>query len=102
SAMTMGVRGEYGAALANARQGREIAERIGHRQWQASANYALGWLHLELLHLEEAEDYLSTALRLGEELGSEFWRTNATAGLASVYITRGKFSHADKLLNCRG
>lgn len=102
SAGTLGVRGEYGGALANAERGREIAERIGHRQWLASASYALGWLHLELLQYEEAERYLTTALRLGEELRSEFWRSNSTAGLASAYLARGKYDDADALLDCRG
>lgn len=58
----------------------------------------LGFIHLDLLDLREAQKHVENALALARETGSVFWRRSATALLALIFIAQQKHGQAGAVL----
>ena len=97
--LCLGFRGEYGHALSVGETGLHIAEEIEHGPWMATSYLLLGIISLELLDLQTARQQLERAHMLAKECGSLFLIRDATAFLASVYISQGDFARAESLLD---
>jgi adenylate cyclase len=74
--------GQFGPALEAACAALEIATAIGHREWMAGSQSALGALYVDMLAPEEARPQLEQALALAERLQSRHWIHHATGSLA--------------------
>jgi adenylate cyclase len=74
--------GQFGRALEAAHAALEIATAIGHREWMAGSQSALGALYVDMLAPEEARAPLEQALALAERLQSRHWIHYATGWLA--------------------
>lgn len=94
-------RGDYGAGLSAAQRGLELAQAIGHRQWQAWGEAILGLLTLELLALDDAHRHLKRSRSLAVEVGSGFMISFATGLLASTLIRQERHDEAAALLPAR-
>jgi DNA-binding CsgD family transcriptional regulator len=94
-----GAHGQYTRALELERAALAIGEEIEHRQWRTAACCALGALHLDLLALGEAQQYLEQALALAHEIGSYHWVRCATGYLASTYVLQHECAKAEALLS---
>src|SRR5438067_3487787 len=90
--------GEYGAALAWSGETLRIATEIGHRQWLAAANSALGSLYTHLFMPDRAIEHLEAALALAQGLGSAWWTGVCTVGLALAYLLKGDDRRAEAAL----
>jgi predicted ATPase/DNA-binding CsgD family transcriptional regulator len=90
--------GEFGMALTHAQAGLRIASEIGHRQWTAAANFAMGLVYLLQLEPTFAKDSLATALSLAHELGSAWWISLATTCLARTYLLKHDLERAEATL----
>ena len=90
--------GHYGAALAAIRDGLSVAVEIEHPLWTTYAHWALGLLHLDLLALPEAEQYLEQALRLASKTGSKFWIHISSALLSLTYTLQHEYDQASSIL----
>jgi hypothetical protein len=99
-ALTAGARGDFQVALNHAQQGRELAERIGHRQWLAGSLYTLGHLRLELLDFAGAEPMLRSANELATAIGSEYWTWSSASTLSALLRERGDLAAAEPELHC--
>ena len=95
----LGYRGEYRRALASAEKGVHIAEEIEYGPWMATGYLLLGIISLELLDVTTAQSHLERAHTLAEQSGSLFLIRNATAFLASTYISQGAYARAESLLD---
>jgi tetratricopeptide (TPR) repeat protein len=95
----IGAYGEYKRALELERAALAISEETDHRQWMTATLCALGALHLDLLALEEAQEYLQLALALAHQIGSSHWIHCTTGYLASTYVAQHKFKIAEAALN---
>jgi DNA-binding CsgD family transcriptional regulator len=65
----------------------------------ATGYLLLGILSLELLALPSAQRHLERAHTCAKQSGSLFLIRNATAFLASTYISQGEYTHAELLLD---
>ena len=97
--LCLGFRGEYGRALSSVETGLHIAEEIEHGPWTATSYLLLGIISLELLDSLTALQHLERAHMLAKECGSLFLIRDATAFLASAYISQGGFARAESLLD---
>ena len=93
-----GYRGDYGRALAYAREALAIAEAIEHREWMAAAHCGLAFLALDLLDPESARTHSAAALDLALRAGSTIWRRLAAALLATGHLAQGKPVEAEAVL----
>ncbi len=100
-AMALGPRGEFARALSEARTALHIAQDIDHRQWTCAARYALGEIHRDLLHLDEAREEFEQALSVAREVGSGNWISSITGALASALVASGRIAPAAVLLEGR-
>ncbi len=91
-------RGDYGAGLAVAQRGLELAQAIDHRQWQVWGHIVLGLIYLELLVPEEAVRHLKRGRAIAADIGSSFMITLATSFLASTCIRQDRLDEAAALL----
>jgi DNA-binding CsgD family transcriptional regulator len=98
SSLTLASSGEFGPALAHARESLRIATSIEHQEWIAAANGALGQLYLLLLEPDRAISYLETALAGAQALGSGIWTKQLTPYLSLAYLLRREFGHAEAAL----
>jgi DNA-binding CsgD family transcriptional regulator/tetratricopeptide (TPR) repeat protein len=87
-----------GQALARAREGLQIAEEIGHRQWQVFGHMTLGQLLTVLLDLPAAKRHLEMALASVREVGSGFLTQLILAGLGTVFVLEGDLHRAETTL----
>lgn len=92
-------RGQWGAALAALHTALEIAQDIEHKEWIVDAWRALGWLHGEMLDLEQAEQILVLARDGAIEINSEIWQRQVAAALATVYVGQGRLAEAQATLD---
>ncbi|HEX6547496.1 MAG TPA: AAA family ATPase [Candidatus Dormibacteraeota bacterium] len=90
--------GEYGRALASARESLAVAEGIEHRQWSVGARWALGMLHLDLLDTLAAREHLEQALALARAIGSTHWVHFSSGSLALAHLAAGDPAQADAIL----
>jgi DNA-binding CsgD family transcriptional regulator len=95
----LGAHGAYTRALELERDALTIAEEIEHRQWMTHSHCALGALHLDLLDLKKAQQYLEQALDLAHQIGSSHWTHCATGYLASTYVLQHEHTKAEAALN---
>ncbi len=97
--LCLGSQGEYGRAIATARQSLDISEEIEHRQWQTAAHTVLGGIDSGLLAYPQALEHFKQALALAQEIGSIFW-THITMGyLASTAILLHDLPQAETILH---
>jgi DNA-binding CsgD family transcriptional regulator/tetratricopeptide (TPR) repeat protein len=98
SAYALGTQGQYGRAIEAITQGIEIAQEIGHREWLCYSYRHLGAIYLDLLALPEAQNYMSQALALAQEIGSGY-HTHSVAGyLLSIFAHERDFVQAETLI----
>lgn len=97
-AIWLGPRGEYGRALDAARRGLAVAQEIEHREWWASAHWALGAISLDVLAYQEARQHLERGLALAREANSLIWMRFHVAKLVELYATTGEARQAAALL----
>jgi tetratricopeptide (TPR) repeat protein len=90
--------GEYGTALREAREGLEIAERIGHEQWQTFANYDLGCAHMEFYSRGPADQHFERAHELAKSIGSMHWIRITAADWARHLARSGEIERGNALL----
>lgn len=90
--------GVFGRALEVTRLGCSIAEEIGHTQWQASSQWTLGMIYLDLLAPRLARAALEQALALGRVTGSAVWTHHAAAALAVACHRGHDHAEAEALL----
>jgi DNA-binding NarL/FixJ family response regulator len=95
----LGAYGEYSRALELERDAFAISEETDHRQWMTASLCASGALHLDLLNLEQAQQYLEKALALAHQIGSSHWIHCTTGYLASTYVMQHKHKKAEAALN---
>ena len=91
--------GEFGPALAHAREALRIATAIEHQEWIAAANGVLGQVYLLLLEPDKAAASLEAALAGAQALGSAIWLKQLAPYLALAYILRREFARAAATLN---
>jgi predicted ATPase len=90
--------GEHKAALAAAREGLEVLETTGNRQWEADlrrlAGIALSGLNLP----EEAESALQEALSVAETQQAKAYELRTAMSLARLWGEQGRRTEARELL----
>lgn len=99
SAQTLPGFGRLGQALENAREALRIATDIGHDQWVAAAQLALGENYLYLQDPGEAIQHLKPGLALSEKVGSAIWTADAATRLARAYMMQGNLDEAKEILD---
>ena len=90
--------GNFGDALAHARQGLAIAEEIDHRLWQAAAHQTLGTVYLLVLDHRTAGPHFEHALAHAEESGATIWAQSSASRLALIRLAEGRPLAAAALL----
>lgn len=90
--------GDFGPALAHAREAARIAAEIGHQQWKVASSYALGRIYLLLLAPAQAIAALEAGLSLAQELGSKFWIAMLAANLGRAHILNHNLPAAESTL----
>jgi DNA-binding CsgD family transcriptional regulator len=90
--------GEFGSALAHAREAQRIATGIEHQQWLISAHYCLGRLYAALLAPVPAIGALEAGLSLARALGSTFWIATLAAHKALAHLLTRDFPSATATL----
>jgi DNA-binding CsgD family transcriptional regulator/ATP-dependent Clp protease adapter protein ClpS len=97
-AFALGFRGDFGAALSNARQGLEIARQIDHLPWQTAGLQSLGTVYLHMLLPTEGRGPLVEALTLARAGGATVWVDTISAVLAMISIQAGDVDQAAALV----
>lgn len=87
-----------GQALARAQVGLQIAEEIGHRQWQVFGRMTLGELMTVVLDLPAAKRHLETALSSARKIGTGVLTHLILADLGSVFVLEGDLDRAETTL----
>jgi DNA-binding CsgD family transcriptional regulator/tetratricopeptide (TPR) repeat protein len=96
--VVLGSRGEYGQALAAAREGLAIAEEIEHQGWQCLARFTLGMIWLDLLDPAAARACLDPALAIAQALNSRIWVHFVAGLIAATAVAQGDAAHAETVL----
>jgi len=78
--------GRYALALQTGQDGLAIAQEIGHPQWTAANQYALGLVHYDILDLPQAVRYLEAGLVLSQQLRSQHWTRCHIGMLTLAYV----------------
>jgi DNA-binding NarL/FixJ family response regulator len=97
-ASTHAATGNYGRALAAAREALDIANELEHREWIVYSHCTLGTLHLNLLALPEAQDHYDRATALAPATGSRYWLRLSNVLAALTRIEQGQLELAASLL----
>ncbi len=90
--------GEFGSALAHAREAQRIAAEIEHQQWLISAHYCLGRIYTALLAPTPSISALEAGLSLARALGSTFWIATLAAHKALAHLLTRDFPSATATL----
>ena len=90
--------GEHEAALAAARDGLEVQERTGTRQWDAELHRLEGIALLGLNRLEEGQAALEEALRIARRQQAKAYELRAATSLARLWGEQGRRAEARDLL----
>ena len=98
SGSTFAMFGEFGKALAHAREALKIAIAIEHQQWTCAAYTHLGQVYVQMLQPSLAVEALQASRPLAFKLGSAWWISYNTSYLAFAYLSQGKVSEAEALL----
>jgi class 3 adenylate cyclase/tetratricopeptide (TPR) repeat protein len=91
-------RGEYGTALAAARDGLSTAEDTGHRQWEAELRRFEGMALSGLNRPEEGQSALEGAMRIARRQQAKAYELRAATSLARLWGEQGRRAEAHKLL----
>ncbi|HUG15994.1 MAG TPA: AAA family ATPase [Thermomicrobiales bacterium] len=97
-AATSAMQGNHGRAAREASEMLAIAERIGHREWQAAAHQVLGTLWLDLLAVSRSHDEFERGLAIARGAGARLWIVYLLASLALCYTEDGDLTAADAVL----
>jgi tetratricopeptide (TPR) repeat protein len=92
-------RGEFTEALAAGHRGLEIAEEIGHGQWQTYSGAILGGVYKDLFALPLARQHFERAHALAKETGSWHWIRTLAGLLATVCISQNDLAAAQTALD---
>ena len=90
--------GEHSAALAAAREGLEVQEQTGQRQWDAELHRLEGIALFGLNRLEEGQSALEEALLLARRQQAKSYELRAATSLARLWGERGRRAEARDLL----
>jgi DNA-binding CsgD family transcriptional regulator len=90
--------GEFGAALAHAHKGLELAAGIAHHVWMAASYYALTHIYVLLLAPDLALQQAEAGLALGRERVSTWWFNCLAAYAALAHIQRQELVQAEAFL----
>jgi DNA-binding CsgD family transcriptional regulator/tetratricopeptide (TPR) repeat protein len=96
--MNLGSHGDYGPALACARDALAIAREIGHREWMAGAEWIHGVILMDILALPLAREYFERAHVLAHQSGSRHWMNLMTGYLAECRVMQGDPGGAEAVL----
>jgi class 3 adenylate cyclase/tetratricopeptide (TPR) repeat protein len=91
-------RGEHEAALTAAREGLEVRERTGSRQWEPEFQRLAGMALLGLNRLEHAEHALQEALRIARTQQAKAYELRAAMSLARLWGEQGRRTEAREVL----
>jgi class 3 adenylate cyclase/tetratricopeptide (TPR) repeat protein len=91
-------RGEHEAALTAAREGLEVREKTGSRQWEPECQRLEGIALLSLNRLEDAEHALQEALRVARTQQAKAYELRAAMSLARLWGEQGRRTEARDLL----
>jgi DNA-binding CsgD family transcriptional regulator/tetratricopeptide (TPR) repeat protein len=97
-AFCLGAGGDYGRALTAAQASLDIAQEIEHREWTTAALCVLGGLHLDLLALPAAREYLEQGLTQAQAIGTQHWIRHAAGLLASTLAEQRDLRRAEAVL----
>lgn len=98
SGSTFAMFGEFGKALAHAKEGVRIAKEIEHLQWTCGSFTHLGQVYVQMLRPALAKEALQAGRPLAFETGSAWWIGYNTSYLALANLLDGDVSHAESLL----
>lgn len=87
--------GDYGKGLDAARRCLQIAQEIGHRQWEAGARFSFGAMAFDARLFATARGHLEAAHGLARELGSAYWTGMAALLLARCRLAQGDLAGAE-------
>jgi DNA-binding NarL/FixJ family response regulator len=91
--------GAYDRALPMAHEALAISDELQHLQWQTYADYALGWLLLDLLAPARALERLERGHAVARRLGSRTWMRWTAAPLSLARLRSGDARGAAALLD---
>jgi predicted ATPase len=91
-------RGEHTAAVAAAREGSEVQEQTGWRQWEAELHRLEGRALFGLNRLEEGQIALEEALRVVRSQQAKSYELRAAMSLARLWGEQGRRGEAHDLL----
>ena len=92
-------RGDYGRAIALAREALAQAQEIEHLEWTAGSLRLLGMLSLDLLAPREAREHLEGAYSIAQRLGSYVWTRWTAAPLAVARYRTSDAAGAHEVLD---
>lgn len=81
--------GQVGRGLHECERGLRVATEIGHKQWRAGAQFALGQIHVDLGDLHQGAQYAEAGLTLARELNSAWWIGHSTTALCQARLRSG-------------
>jgi tetratricopeptide (TPR) repeat protein len=90
--------GEHEAALAAAREGLEVREKTGGRQWEPELQRLAGIALSGLNRLEDAERAFQEALRVARTQQAKAYELRAAMSLARLWGERGRRTDAREVL----
>jgi class 3 adenylate cyclase/tetratricopeptide (TPR) repeat protein len=90
--------GENEAALAAAREGLEVREKTGSRQWESEFQRLAGMALCGLNRLEDAEHAYQEALRVARAQKAKAYELRAAMSLARLWGEQGRRTEARELL----
>jgi predicted ATPase len=90
--------GEHAAALAAAREGLEVQEQTGHRQYDAELHRLEGVAFFGLNRLEEGQRALEEALRVARRQQAKAYEIRAATSLARLWGEQSRRAEARELL----
>jgi predicted ATPase len=91
-------RGEHTAAVAAAREGSEVQEQTGWRQWEAELHRLEGTALFGLNRLEEGQTALEEALRVARRQQAKAYELRAATSLARLWSEQSRRGEARELL----
>ncbi len=75
----------------------KVFEEFGEKKMVAAANHNVGTIYM-LQNKPEAMTYLQAALKINEEMGNMFWKTNNLSSISELYRRQGNFTESEKCL----
>ncbi|MCW3075916.1 MAG: protein serine/threonine phosphatase [Bacteroidetes bacterium] len=76
----------------------KVFEEAGEKRMIAAISHNIGTIYI-YQNKPEAINLLQTALKINEEMGNRFWKSNNLTALSELYRKQGDFAEAKKCLN---